>query len=289
VPRSLGLTDPPQGYNTAGLPDLPPTVGVRPIPSGDGLEFYDTSNNNPVTLDQPIDSYKWTSEIWRDTVPPNGNPQGYLWTAIPSVNGVNAGLKDDGIIPSVMTFHLQRLADPTEPWDPKTNPYRTVDSLGGDILSFNGASSEAEYNPNGDITKFFASFERADFDRQFDDWLSPPGNLRRERLLWKGTHDGRSAPPTTPSIPQTGDNHFLSFNVRASLGDVDLGYRSGITNANSSFPWLSWSNRPLYSALELLNVPFTPPSLLTSRFDLVWPGNAFNATPRYKNTPDTPN
>lgn len=243
--RSLGLTDPVAGYGT-GLTN--PLYGIRPV--ADGYEFYDTSNPSGgyVTLDTPADKLlqptNWAAFPYNST-----NPDG--------------GLLDDGLLGSCFSIHLQRLADPTNPYNAATNPYLTVDYLGSDVLTFNGLSSSGELddlNPiDPTLKKAFNSFDRADFEVKWS----------LDRLLWKGTQDGTAslADAIPVSNPSTGDQHFFPFNLEVSLGQIDLNYRQGPPPPKgSSFAWLRWNNRPFVSHLELIEVPYTPQGLLTSRF-----------------------
>lgn len=90
---------------------------------------------------------------------------------------VDQEFKQEGTVPNYRVVHLQRLADPTLPWNPRPehfahesvpttidndpirqqhdprlpiNPYLTVDSASVDLTVFNGTSSSQKY-PRGDL------------------------------------------------------------------------------------------------------------------------------------------
>lgn len=241
-PRNFGLTDPKRGYETA-VASLNPNYKLRQVE--DGWEFYDSTTMLPVTLDIPADK--------------QFQPQ--LWNSIPTLpTSPPGGLRDEGKIMSCFTVHLQRLANPLLPYNPTTNPYLTVDYIGSDVSIINGIYAgndpDRQQNLNDDLT----SFERGKFHERLGG--------QRQRLLWKGTQDGS----LTVGVPRNAggaDQHVVSRDVVQSFGEIDLAYRRD--GSSEAFAWLTWNNRPLVSPLELQNVPYTPQSLLTSRFDLIGP------------------
>ena len=163
---------------------------------------------------------------------------------------------------SCFTVHLQRLANPTAPFDPTTNPYLTVDYIGSDVSIVNGIYAGNDPDRQQTLDDNLASFERGNFHKRL--------GVQRERLLWKGTQDGSLI--VDMSIARnaaSADQHIISRDVIQSFGEIDLEYRKD--GSSEAFPWLTWNNRPLVSPLELQNVPYTPQSLLTSRFDVLAP------------------
>ncbi len=243
-PRNFGLTDPKRGYE-AEVADLNPNYILRQVE--DGWEFFDNTTMLPVTLDVPADK--------------QFQPQ--PWNAIPTLPTLpGGGLRDEGKIMSCFTVHLQRLANPLLPYNPTTNPYLTVDYIGSDVSIINGIYSGNDPDRQQSLDDNLASFERGNFHKRLGG--------QRERLLWKGTQDGSLTVDMSIVRNAAGaDQHIVSRDVIQSLGEIDLAYRGD--GSSEAFPWLTWNNRPLVSPLELQNVPYTPQSQLTSRFDLIGP------------------
>jgi hypothetical protein len=254
-PRNFGLTDPKRGYDVEAAA-VNPAFTLNPV--ADGFEFFDSATMLPVTLDVPADRQ------FQDT----------RWQAVLAANPTGGGLKDKRKILSCFTAHLQRLADPTRPFNATDNPYLTVDYIGSDVSVINGiyAGTDPDESPVPAPADDLASFERGEFHNRL-------GTLElfggpRTRLLWKGTQDGSL--PSDAIAPRNNlgaDSHISSLDVIQSFGELDLAYRS---ESNHAFPWLTWNNRPYTSQFELQNVPYTPQGLLLSRFDIAPSSNLFN-------------
>jgi hypothetical protein len=263
--RSLGITDPVQGYQS-----LLVAQGLDWQEVADGYQVIDATLA-PAPQDEPLDRRFNPSEWAVDGVP---------------------GLKDDGLhrisnlTPTDVVgrvAHLQRLANPLEPFDVELNPYLTVDSLGVPVNVFNGVANEEEVDATTDYPAMqtaardalhFKSYERGETD----------ADSLRTRWLWKAPQHGHLSP--TATAPSPGDQSFVSFNLENSLGELDQAYRD--VAFNQAFPWLTWNNRPYSSHLELTNVPYTSSYRLLSYFDTQEagrnnynppdPGMAVNAT-----------
>ncbi len=244
-PRSLGLSDPVLGYAYG-------TYTLSPV--ADGFEYFDSDPgvNMPVTLDIPTDISQQTDNEW---------------VSIPNTKNLAVGLRDDGLISGAYVVHLQRLANPLRPYDQQSNPYITVDALGVDLNVFNGLSTDPEPGVTaGALDEYFASFERG--TNETDPALNYPGTANDSLTFWRHDQSGRITVPGTviPPLATAGDDHFYSFNLINSFGQIDQAYRLDYTAGNPGIPWLMWNNRPYASNLELANVPYTAPYLLTSRF-----------------------
>ncbi|MEZ6095663.1 MAG: hypothetical protein R3C03_15780 [Pirellulaceae bacterium] len=263
IDRSWGITDPIDGY-AAMLAGLNPDFAVSPV--SDGFEIIDSTGAIPtVVLDDPLD-FTFSPAEFDDL---EGTVVG------------QAGLRDEGKIPSVYMLHLQRLANPTLAFHPITNPYLTVDYIGGDVTVYNGLSSDLDPDVVVNVPDDFRTFERG----AFHNWLmttsldsSNSTETARQRLLWKGSHEGTQPDPAVPQYTPIGtDSHFVSVNLSQTLGQIDLEYRNnparksfwplGNDDFDRAFPWLTWNNRPFASHMELVNVPNVPSSQLLSRFD----------------------
>jgi hypothetical protein len=129
VDRGLNISEPPQGYITNNLtlkPLIDPTTN-NTYKSGNGLSanITDTwSTSNKMLPDQPFDD-------------PNLAPQlnHEAWALQNVANG--SGTMSRTLL-DYSTVFLQRLADPTRPWDPTNNPYLTIDWMPVDLTIFNG-------------------------------------------------------------------------------------------------------------------------------------------------------
>ena len=78
--------------------------------------------------------------------------------------------------------HLQRLANPTLPYDPFTNPYRTTDSQRCDLTSFNGVALLPDPDSAGH-TCFFA-VQRGDTKTQRELWPQEPFSVSDPSQDW---------------------------------------------------------------------------------------------------------
>jgi hypothetical protein len=190
------------------------------------------------------------------------------------------------------TVHLQRLADPTMPYNPPAtdpnsgalhnanypvNIYLTVDSAPIDVTSFNGvpmvAPTTTDPKALGTTQGFqFCSTQRGD--------QGVVGGLQ-SNLLW--AHEPTHLSPASPNVPMPaaapdgpGANVF-NWIMRHSLAYVSRPYGTPIPTSTATagangltqtyagsllptagqpiFPWLNWNNRPFVSAMELTLVP----------------------------------
>ena len=237
--RSLGLSDPIQGYARAS------GQLVEPIVEGDGFYFVD-AGGNPLVLDMPIDqdlSDNWTEDP----------------------------INRDGLTTGYRVVLLQRLANPLQPYDINVNPYRTIDSSSVDLFAFNGLEDESAIVTRRDVaaggTAFrpdaLGTFERGEYE----------GNSSADRnLVWRTSVYGEvdAVPSTTVNVdgaPATAPSgHVLDQPFIHSLGRLNDFYdnRAGV----SPFPWLAWNNRPFANRFELANVPYTSPGWLTRLFSI---------------------
>ncbi|NQU11189.1 hypothetical protein HQ590_10390, partial [bacterium] len=171
-------------------------------------------------------------------------------------------------------IHLQRLANPLQPYDDVTNPYRTIDSMGVDLTAFNGVSAAlpAPLPPGGPIG--FDSCQRG--ERNDDRDLNNAPNNYLDFNLWKQEPQRLAISEASPNLAVAG--HYFSYRLRHSLGYLinDYGYPGPRTTATvppapgyegdpqMPFPWLTWLNRPFTNPLELLLVPTLRSSTLLS-------------------------
>ena len=253
IPRELGVSDPVDGYvNLTGEGG----VNVDTAEIEDGLKFIDPSTESDFAFDQPIDQ-RIDEEHY------------------------NRYLGHDGLRPGYRTVHLQRLANPLDAFDPRTNPYRTIDSSSLDLFVFNGADPSDDPNnvaPEGEdqVMRFGTYERRGDFDSDHGQ------KTGRQRLLFKNDTLGRveardeddsddNGTADVEELDFTGfDNHILSRNLAESFSSLNEAYRLSESDPDSPVPfcWLSWNNRPYASHLELVNVPHTSSYQMTRMFDI---------------------
>jgi hypothetical protein len=187
------------------------------------------------------------------------------------------GIPLTGTHPRFRVALLQRLADPTRPWNATTNPYLTIDSQAIDLTVFNGeenppsqAAWEIAANPPWDNNEpydiaddpnapnrreiMFGSRERGDLRNQ------AAGNIRAPNIWNPFSSDPQ------PSQPGVGAAVFWNFPLRQTFGALNTTYgprRAGpaeyVGAPQRPFPWLTWNNRPFVSQLELMLVPSSAP------------------------------
>ena len=222
-PRSLGVTDPIEGYESLLNP------GTTIATDADGFRIL-----NPVS-DVPLD-------VNHPTIP-------------------FSRLQADGLNqrdPEARIVHLRRLANPLVPFDADLNPYLTIDSLRVPINIFNGEASVNEGGTSvidpttGMRTSSIASDAVTSRERGANN------SNQGERMLWQSdqlvmSDEALALYPLTDFGNR--DGHFHSFNFANSLGELDVAYR--VNPAGHAFSALTWNNRPFISHLEMVNVPFT--------------------------------
>jgi hypothetical protein len=275
--RDLGVSDPVNGYF-----DLPAINGaaVDIEEVEDGWKFM--SNGDDFAYDEPVDKM--------------ANP-GHYNKYIDGQYGITAATVGYRVV------HLQRLANPLFPYHADLNPYRTIDSAAIDLFVYNGVEPTAT-RPD---KVWFSSFERGTatttntpdldpslpfFDRQIA--LQATG---QHRLLFKADLEGNVDAPQLaaanefPGFGGENDKHFVSQNLRESLGWYNASFRRSVPidpdadpkvierdqSLQDPFAWLIWPNRPFVSHLELMNVPFVSSSQLPRKF-----GTAVNDRLVYK-------
>lgn len=178
------------------------------------------------------------------------------------------------------TAFVQRLADPTQPYDPLGNPYITLDWLPIDVTVFNGEDRE----PAG----FFSpgNFDPSDTEPYGAGSGTPEHFATRERgetgqfNLWTPTSINPVA--TNQSADTDPQPHNFRLDLMASvnprretLGGLNAKYGTpGSYGAPydqapaQPFPWIPIANRPFVSPYELLLVPSSTQARLMFEFTL---------------------
>jgi len=217
-----------------------------------------------------------------------------------------------GTTPRVCVVHLQRLANPLQGYDPNANPYRTIDSASIDLTAFTGWWGNTTHpqddsscaGMNGTSAMMFSSSQRGeDKGGNFPDQGYLGNNPWVQRLEQRNATD-------YPSITETPQTHFfMDFDVtppvpralQHSLGFLNepfwplrddgngstIGPYEGFPEtrpnlptpgdpARPPFPWLTWSNRPFVSQMELMMVPRASSSRLLNAGIVDQPGGTPN-------------
>ncbi|MDB4653950.1 hypothetical protein OAE54_00295 [bacterium] len=191
---------------------------------------------------------------------------------------------------------LQRLADPTKPFNAITNPYRTVDWLPLDLTVFSGEEQEKFVTGNGPDRDY------ARYSRQRNGMIrrwtpgTPPTYVNPntpENTLF--SHETSDPSGTTSTLEDGGLNggsgHFFQFtnnqNLQSSFSFLNTaepnvnngfqGFSTPLGNSangmdanlpNVSYALHPWLNRPFASHLELMMVPACSSGRLFEEFSV---------------------
>lgn len=274
----------PPGTGGVGLNVTEPLPGAayypEPLYQNTANGFYEaygdlTETNPNYFLDQPLES----------------STTGASWPGAASCPIVGDGMIKTGTYTDYKTVFLQRLADPTSPYDQYRNPYITVDWMPIDVTVFNGEEAPSSMthdpaqpaqdpdDPGGANAKVqFAARQRGGSD---------PNNLPNPQTynIWAPVATGDSLPQAAAAYGGAGAGPVFTAQLTHSLGFLNLAYGPGFTSAGAAglapqyigdpqhpFPWITWNARPYASLMELLMVPASMPERLA--YELSGPGVA---------------
>jgi hypothetical protein len=186
-------------------------------------------------------------------------------------------LMQNGTVSNFRVLHLQRLADPTQPYNSTTNPYRTIDSLPVDLTVFNGIKKPIdsdtgqevpELAKNGAVTDGNTQFQPRQRGERNSHGTEPDYNIWKQEPLVKQVTNGS----------KTKTDHVFQYEFVHTLGYLNRGKDlpifgepaedrgpSYIGDPKKPFPWLTWNNRPFANAMELMLVPTVQSSKLLGR------------------------
>ncbi|MGV3606138.1 MAG: hypothetical protein ACO1RA_07000 [Planctomycetaceae bacterium] len=250
----------------------------EPLPnSGNYYQEPNPSNDGR----QPVDAYTDPANPVQGELP--DAPFDYL----PGRPLTDLGMQRTGLYRDRRALFLQRLADPSQPWDANTNPYITVDWSTIDLRVFsgdenigrtvrnNGNTADIAIDPSDDpnagpISQVFDTIERG---AQYDCYST---NLRN---------------PTQSNAGAGG--LYMNYNLYNTLG-----YINRIVNSNNPpqgspnvgdptypSPWLPFLNRPFNNPYELMMVSHSPSARLFHEISaLPAPGTGRDFTRRYQTT-----
>ena len=258
MPRSLSLSDP---------------TGDYPAPPA-GFAWQD----DPLNMDgqvltpdfvfgEPLDNAAGTHRSAQDMMA--------IWS-----NGIYKGASANPPMAAdryqFRIVHLQRLADPTLPWDEDLNPYVTVDTANVDLLAYNGTTR----NPSNDMLTAGSSFPENSTNHtvvsmgrstqlttaQRADEI-PNETMARQQFFRTG--QSKTYPSDSGGVS---DGHTLSFSLEENLGTFSDLYDT--TGANIPLGWLTWNDRPFANHLEITHVPTGSPAKFLNQFNVIQPTTA---------------
>lgn len=224
------------------------------------------------------------------------NPNAFFPAPLDNIDDFgNADLRLDDFSPrGTSMVYLERLADPTQPYDNLANPYITIDRMYVGLRTFRGEPDPTEAQAKGEFggalvadTRPFDSFRRGsetgpagrDLRRNlWSPWSAPdstadvstgtPSNPLSKSTLggMNGIQKAAQRPADTEFGPgmYTQDQVAVGAGANPTVDKTDYYGSPYVNTANSkAIPWLTWNNRPYVSAMELLLVPSTTqPGLL---------------------------
>lgn len=247
----LSVSEPVTGYDEleAGETD----EGGNPITYNPSTGRYENASV-PQAIDQPLDAQRTDYDA----------SYGESWNDL---------FGRDVTKTSYRVIHLQRLADPTQPYDPVLNPYRTIDSHPVDLTCFNSRTNDPDLsvgdNPPQELTPGDIMFHTRERGERNDDVLNTNSGTipetNRDFILWKQEPAAKPVTNDGSTVPVGLFNRKLKHTL-GYLSEYFGTPRPGPVPYNGDpprpFPWLTWLNRPFSNPLEVLLVPALPSSRL---------------------------
>ena len=188
---------------------------------------------------------------------------------------LKAEVRTDGTTTNYRTVYLQRLAHPLRPWNEKTNPYLTIDSMPIDMTAFNGVEKGDPNEIAGDTR--FASRQRGDNELSATtDALIP---RRPRRWLWKRevvAADGQpgfgrafveqtngsivNEPAYNEALADQNANFVMNFDLtgRHKMWFIDRGKVPDVTNVPLNLDIYESTPRQTPHTLGYMNAAYQP-------------------------------
>ena len=303
-PRRLSLSEPyPKQVFATSVPAIPDI----PADPGDGKYAAWDAVNHVVTDQLPTaDDSPW-DDITAFPVTNGGLP-----LSIGTTNG-DRDVHTAGS--SHRALFLQRLADPTQPWDRKKNPYLSVDRMPVDLTVYNSVTNQqppAPWAAAGTYrfgTRQRGKLEVTGVNTAFNIWSNNPCEQPKTTAtpasnVFNHTLGYLNDPTKLAVVPSTAT--LTVFPLRIVNGTPGAGetantygnddYIGAPTTPPSPpappspqvtpFPWLTWNNRPYISKHELLLVPAVEPYELLIHHSARHPSTTLPITEKSLTTAD---
>ena len=221
----IAAANPPAGFVAPPILGTTNAIGVNvsePLPGPAPTDYY-LSPTEPLSPGFPVDSY-YNYDTAAGNFPDEPfDTQTYaeLEFVFPTT-GQQTGTRE-----RFKTAYLQRLADPTEPHDEITNPYRTVDYITIDLTVFNGSDGNTEETDTSIPLTEWTDAENP--DPFGSDPVEAFGTRYKSgRTIFDATtaawtenlsHSVNTVPPTAMATAHSSGGHVPYFDFQLSLQD----------------------------------------------------------------------
>ena len=216
-----------------------------------------------LSVSEPVGGYPACPGPGETYFPAQFQPLDYDSTLTPSAEDRTAKMAT-GTTSQYRWIYLQRLANPLQPYDEHSNPYRSIDKAQVDLTAFNGMADDTADQIVTTATAatpdlaFFTRERGEDEESQATD-PNKPNNIWAVEL----SDDEPKAIDVHKVLPA--QTHRFNEKFAHTLGYLNEGFGdpladpsgSGIYDGrpNMPFPWLTWLNRPFLSEMEMMLVP----------------------------------
>jgi hypothetical protein len=255
----------------------PPTAWVnttRTAPMGIGLSISEPIPALGNYYPEPTTSTAWDSEYdgaWQWYGPPDGTSPTFKKPDVAGDSLANRPLFDENLLGSGSTVHsnpaipyktifLQRLANPSEPFEPTTNPYITVDWQPVDLTVFSGFDhmTQAAWDQIVLINSFgsVGNWDQVPSDTTKDNLNSEQNNPVPNFASRQRGDDGANIlnniwipypklpllpinpPPSTIDTDPAAANLVYKYNLNHTLGYINITYWNNLATWNPN--WKTW-------------------------------------------------
>jgi hypothetical protein len=180
-----------------------------------------------------------------------------------------------GMVQNFRTVHLQRLANPGEPYHAQFNPYLTIDSMPVDVFVANGLEQDTNRELAANSHPPIAGRNRSRRDQFRSRERGETSGLRGAMNLWRQEDPSASVRTTSPPV----NGYAVSLKMENTFGYLNTPFgQPRLANAatlgapdnthGKTFSAMVWNNRPYVSEYELMQVPKTSSSRLLRKFNI---------------------
>jgi hypothetical protein len=204
----------------------------------------------------------------------------------PLLTGANPLLMQNGTHDNFAVIHLQRLADPTRPWNANANPYITVDSMPVDLTVVNYDASNACYDEPGvsggaplawlRTQKAFGQSSPLQAESVERGGKNPPtagpelnlfnsrvnaaiNSIRNADAFRTPAMANRTAQTPVPANPAADPVALVPTAVTMPPAAHTFTAQPDRAPPTATFPWLYFPNSPFTSSSDITKVPITSP------------------------------